>query len=304
MRTIHFIINPEAGSGRQIDSLLAGITDLFQHERYHLRIHRTEYPGHAAEIAEIAAAELPDCIIACGGDGTVNEVASAIIGTDITFGIIPVGSGNGFAATLNIPMDVRQALLTIREGIVRRVDYGMINGRCFFNNAGLSFDAEAIRIYEQKKMKGLFGYAKACVYALFSYRPSFAMVEAGGHQYDILPFLLVISNSSQMGYNKSLSPNADPADGNLDLLMVPELKWHKKLYLGYLIWAGKISKFNKADILRSADFKIEFPEKIFTMGQVDGESRYFKTNEFVVCTVVAGLPVFVPRIPELGKASR
>ncbi len=294
MALIHFIINPVAGGGNSLEKLVEAINTAFNRESYTAQLHFSKYQGHAKEIAELLVKKSPSCIVACGGDGTINEVASVIAGSDIKLGIVPIGSGNGLAANLRLPKDISIALQLIKQGNTKKIDAGLINGKYFFSNTGVSFDAEVIKIYEQQKAKGFAGYLKACFFATLSFKPVNAHITFGKHTVEGPQFLLLISNSNQLGYGKSLTPNALPDDGLLDIATVEKIGFWEKIRLGYLLLRGKTLNFEKIKIERITRAAIELPEKIFTTAQIDGEFIYFKTNKFTITVQPACLTVIVP----------
>ena len=135
---IHFILNPNAGtnSTQKKAMFLAKLQSIPS-----AKIWVTEYMNHATELTKLALSENPERIIVIGGDGTINEVASAMLFTAIPLGIIPLGSGNGLARHLGIPLDFDRALIKALKGKIITIDAGKWNERPFFCTAGIGFDA-------------------------------------------------------------------------------------------------------------------------------------------------------------------
>ena len=131
MHSILFIVNPISGSGHK-ESALKAIERYLDRDRFNSEICYTEYAGHGTEIAREAAARGIDIVVAVGGDGTVNEIAGSLVGTETALAIIPCGSGNGLARHLQIPMNPVSAVKFINTGTIARLDHGTINGRHFF----------------------------------------------------------------------------------------------------------------------------------------------------------------------------
>lgn len=127
---IHFVVNPVSGKGRS-DLSLEQIRLFFPKSQFRIEVDFTRYKGHAPILTKSILEQSPDVVVACGGDGTINEVASMLIGTDVLFGIVPTGSGNGLASNLEIPRNVNKVLETIRAGVVVRIDVGKVNDRYF-----------------------------------------------------------------------------------------------------------------------------------------------------------------------------
>ena len=141
MKKAVFIVNPVSGSSRKrnIGEEIVSRLDM-DGEAY--GIVYTERPKQASELARDAVKEGVPVVVAVGGDGTVNEVASAVTGSSSAMGIIPIGSGNGLARHLGIPQDVKKAVRKILEGKTIAIDYGLLNRKMFFCTCGCGFDAE------------------------------------------------------------------------------------------------------------------------------------------------------------------
>lgn len=134
-RHILVIINPISGTGKKerIPRLIDTVVD---HDRNDVSIIMTEYPGHAHELAKMAVENHFDIVVAVGGDGTVNEVGSALCGTSTATAIVPCGSGNGLARHLRISMNASRALQVLNDGVVGAFDYCTVNGKPFFCACG------------------------------------------------------------------------------------------------------------------------------------------------------------------------
>lgn len=290
MTYIHFIVNPISGKGTH--SLTeAYIKSFFPEDEFRIEVDTTQHKGHAVALAKKAVMLNADYVVACGGDGTINEVASCIVNTDTKLGIIPVGSGNGLASNLQIPRDFEAAMEIIRNGKTSMIDAGTINGHYFFSNTGLGIDAIVIRNYEDSGKRTLLSYIKASLKASVNFMPAITSVSYNNETIDVKPFLLFISNSNEMGYNMSLTPKASLNDGWLDLVIVPELSFFGKLILGYYVLRNKVEKFSRAKHVLVRDVHIEMPEKIFNDVQIDGEYHCFKTNTITVSVLENALKV-------------
>ena len=139
-KSIIFIVNPISGT-KSKDALPSLIKQFIDESIYDCEVIKTQYAGHAAEIASMCAKEHKDICVAVGGDGTVNEVARSLVHSETALGIIPCGSGNGLARHLCLPMDMKQALQVINVGKTDFFDYGVINAQPFFCTCGMGFDA-------------------------------------------------------------------------------------------------------------------------------------------------------------------
>ena len=157
-KRIIFVVNPISGThGKEF--ILKLIGQELDASKYDYSIRKTEYAGHASEIAAQAAAEGTDIVVAIGGDGTINEIGRALIHTDTAMGIIPCGSGNGLARHLHIPMEPRAAINVLNAGLVKTIDYGIIDKHPFFCTCGVGFDAfePEIRRFGQERAAHLSG---------------------------------------------------------------------------------------------------------------------------------------------------
>ena len=153
---IFFIINPLHSKG--IKKLKSLIKIKFTSHKYDVNILISEYKGHTLKLAKKALDNKADIVVACGGDGTINEVGQSLVKTSILLGIIPLGSGNGFARHFNIPRNINHALDIIFENFSTIIDVGKINNTFFFSNFGLGIEARFIHEYSKKEIRGLKGY--------------------------------------------------------------------------------------------------------------------------------------------------
>ncbi|MDN3673136.1 YegS/Rv2252/BmrU family lipid kinase [Flavobacterium branchiarum] len=287
---IHFIVNPISGSGKHnITSTF--LTNTFPSSEFKIEIDYTKHKKHAIELTKTAVANNPDYIVACGGDGTINEVASCLIGTSIKLGIIPVGSGNGLASNLNIPRKFEKAVEVIRKGTVSTIDVGKINDHYFFSNTGIGIDALIIKKYEQSGNRTLIAYVKASLASSLEFKTRDTLLSFNDKKINAKPFLLFISNSNEMGYNMSLTPKASLNDGWLDLIIVPKLSLIKKMAFGYHVLRNSVEKFKKAEHALIQNLDIEVPGVTQLDAQIDGESHVLNTNKINISIIKNGLTV-------------
>jgi len=183
----------------------------------------TERVGHGRDLARAALARGARLVIAWGGDGTINEVASAIVGSDVALGIVPAGSGNGLARELGIPRDPRAAIADALHAAPKPVDVGDIEGRYFVNTAGIGFDAHIASRFAAAPRRGFLGYANITARALTSYVPLHYRVSVdGAAPRQVRALLVTIANSAQFGNGAIVAPGARVDDGELDLVIFEE----------------------------------------------------------------------------------
>ena len=198
----------------------------------------TERAGHGRDLAIAHAAAGADTVVAWGGDGTVNEVAGAIADTASAFGIVPAGSGDGFATTLGIARDPRQALRTALTGGTTPIDVGDVNGRAFLNLAGIGFDARVARRFNLLTRRGGLPYLLIGLHEGLTYGGREYRVHLDDQRYDLRAFLIVFANGQQYGNDAIIAPGARFDDGLLDALIVdarpflPQLWRARRLFLG------------------------------------------------------------------------
>lgn len=273
MRRIHFIVNPIAGKGNNsIDHTI--LADFFSESIYQVKICYTHYKGEAVILAQESINQGVSIIVACGGDGTINEVASALVGTNCILGIIPMGSGNGLASNLNIPKDLRQALSLIRNQATTKIDVGSCNGTYFFSNTGFGFDAKVIRNYESFKSRNLRNYIKACAAAFLKTNKEDSLVVTidGTKKYKD-PFLIFASNSNELGYNFSLTPKASLQDGLLDVLIIPKMNKLRMLWFGVLMLLKKHLTLKEVVSYQAQKIDLTRNKGACFESQLDGEYR-------------------------------
>lgn len=214
------IINPKSGT-RSKDNIPALLSEAFDASDTDIFITYTKRPGHATDLARQAAEEGFERVIAVGGDGTVNEVARGLIGTDTALAIVPKGSGNGLARTLGLPMSSRAAIDIASHGVIERIDCCQANGYPFFCTCGMGFDAEVSAAFAEAPFRGLLSYAKTAVEHYISYKPSYYKVElADGSQISTEAFVVAAANASQYGNNAHIAPRANMQDGMVDIVIL------------------------------------------------------------------------------------
>ncbi|MGV0979677.1 diacylglycerol/lipid kinase family protein [Empedobacter falsenii] len=290
---IIFIINPIAGKGkgRMIET---EIQSYFNQKNVEFETFLTESIGHATEITNQVLTKNPDIIVACGGDGTINEVAQALVGSNVALGIIPIGSGNGLAANLHIPKTTEKAFETILNAKINKIDAGKINENYFFSNMGLGIDADVINNYAQTKTRNFLGYVTASTKAIFNFQPKKFSIELDNeHTLDDDFYFVFCSNSNEAGYGISFSPNAKLNDGKLDFLAVKKLNFIQQIQFSANVLGKRIEKMKQAKVLQvnSVKFNSKQPK---TIAQVDGEAVIFNQNSIEVSIIPNALNVIVP----------
>jgi YegS/Rv2252/BmrU family lipid kinase len=241
--SITFIVNPISGT-KSKDALPLLVKQLIDDSLYECEIIKTEYAGHAAELASQCVNDHIDICVAVGGDGTVNEVARSLAHSETALGIIPCGSGNGLARHLCLPMDMKQALQVINAGKTDYFDYGVINDQSFFCTCGMGFDAYVSLKFAESGKRGLATYVENVLKEGLTYKPDTYIItdESGNHQYNA--FLVACANASQYGNNAYIAPEASMQDGLLDVIIMEPFNIIEAAKVGFDLFA-KTLKSNK-----------------------------------------------------------
>ena len=217
---VAFIINPTSGT-LDHNSLKKRILSMpLLQEEGAWEVVYTEKPYHGITLSKEYAKKGFDTVVAVGGDGTVNEVGSGLHKTDTALGIIPKGSGNGLANHLLIPKDLDQAIEVIKKRNLLKMDVIDINGDLALNIAGIGFEAETARLFNQSKSRGLWTYAKCVISLLFSYRArSYELLIDNQNTTESI-YSMAFANGSQYGNNILVSKEAKIDNGVLDFVKV------------------------------------------------------------------------------------
>ncbi len=217
-----FVINPHSGVLSK-DDIPRLINKYVDHERFSVDIRITEYAGHANELATRAKDDGVDMVVAVGGDGTVNEVARAIVHSSTALGIIPCGSGNGLARHLLLPINVRKCINILNAYDVRRLDYGTIETHPFFCTCGVGFDALISKRFATSTRRGPIKYAENVLQEVLAYQHETYELEATGQKASYDAMLVTCANASQYGNNAYIAPQASMSDGMLDVTIIGPL---------------------------------------------------------------------------------
>ncbi|GGK24839.1 hypothetical protein GCM10007962_18860 [Yeosuana aromativorans] len=270
---IHFIVNPIAGTGDNKINIKF-LEGHFSKDRYTLSVKNSVYKKHAVKLTQESIKEGAKIIIACGGDGTINEVASCIIGTSVILGVIPLGSGNGLASNLKISKNIQKAISLIKKQDVKKIDIGSLNGNYFFSNTGVGFDALVIKNYEASNGRKLLSYIKGTLKSLrdIKYDREFDVC-LNNENLVLKPFMIFVSNSNVLGYNVSLTPKASLQDGLLDVLIVSRLNSFKVLLFCLLMIFKKHHLLKEVKSYQTKKITINQKDSSFYDMQIDGEHR-------------------------------
>jgi len=250
MEKLTVIINPVSGtaSKKHIPDLL---NQYIPSDSFDKQFFFTERRGHAFELASRAVKEKVNYVIAVGGDGTVNEVARALVESDTVLGIIPMGSGNGLARDLAIPMDSRKAIEVIAELNIKTIDYCKANNRIFFCTCGVGFDASVSERFAKGKRRGTFSYMKSVVTEYLQFKPDTYEIVFENEVLTRKAFLVTCANASQYGNNAYIAPQADMNDGMIDVAILSPFSPFDIGHLLVHIFTKQMAKNRKIQYYRS-----------------------------------------------------
>lgn len=273
---IKFIVNPNAGRGkgkRRLDELKE---TLMNYEKKQWEIVVTQKAGETSSLAKQAVAEGYGKIVAVGGDGTINEVLNGIVDSTAILGIIPAGTGNDLARSLNIPGDMKECVEKVFTGKPVSLDVGKVNGRFFLNAAGVGLDAQIVKDVNRgfRYVKGPVAYYLSLLKNLISFSPQRLKIHLDEETVDIRGFVAAVCNGKFYGGGMMMAPHASYEDGKLDVIVVKEMNKIVLLKVFPAIYKGE--HINRPEVLYYKSTKViietDTPMAIQTDGEIAGET--------------------------------
>src|SRR5882724_10455351 len=268
-----FIFNPQSGHNRRRPGLAGAIRDFISSRSLDAHLLTTDGPGHATELAREAVLTGYQRVVAVGGDGTMNEVAQALIGAPAALALVPCGSGNGLALHLGIPTTPHRALELLADpgSRVAAIDTGAANGHPFCNAMGLGFDAEISRRFNRLTRRGLPAYALTGHAAFRDHRPESCVIFAADRREKLDVFMIAVANSDQYGNRAYIAPGARVDDGALDLVAVGPITFLDAVPLVARLFLGNIDR--SAQVLRLRDRRFVIVRSGPGLIHTDGETH-------------------------------
>lgn len=254
-KRIVFVVNPISGTqGKK--AILKWIDERIDRALFDYSIVKTQYAGHAVEIAAAAAKDNVDIVVAIGGDGTINEIGRSLVHTNTALGIIPCGSGNGLARHLHIPMDAKAAIDLLNTGECTCVDYGKINGMPFFCTCGVGFDAFVSLKFADSGKRGLLTYLENTLHESLTYEPETYEIENEEGTIKYKAFLIACANASQYGNNAYIAPQASLTDGLMDVTILEPFTVLDVPSLSFQLFNKTIDQNSRIKTMRAKKIKI------------------------------------------------
>ncbi len=277
-RKILLIINRNAGQ-KEGAHVIEVVVPFLEANGFQVEYSYTNHSGHATEIALEASKIGFDTIVAVGGDGTVNEVAQALIGTKIPMGIIPLGSGNGLAGELGISTSINQSLQTLINGKDLELDVWKFNQQRFLCTSGIGFDAAIANKMDKASSRGFWKYAKLVLQECASFQTTDVELKIDGQSIKEAVFMVTFANASQFGNRAFIAPGACMTDGLIDIVVVKKFsKIWLPLFAGAL-FLKLIPKLPFVDCYRANQIKLELADtKVY---HFDGEPRELETPALI-----------------------
>ena len=267
---ILFVINPISG-GHNKEKIVEAIPIILDNSIFDISVTHTRYSEHAAEIAKKAVEENTDIVVAVGGDGTINEVASQLVNTNTALAIIPCGSGNGLARDLGISLHYIKALQLINSLKTKKIDVGICNKQYFFSLAGIGFDAKVAYVFNLGKKRKFSGYAWATLKDFFSSKNQYFEIELEHEKIINDFFFITVANCSQWGYNVKVAPDAKLDDGLFNVNLCKKPSVFSIIPFGIKVLSGKISH-SKYVAMKTSD-KITISSKQLFYYHLDGDAK-------------------------------
>ena len=271
-----FIINPISGIGKQknIPTLIENFLDK---KKYIYDITFTKYSGHAKLIAKEAIKEKYEILIAVGGDGTVNEISSELIHGKTALGIIPSGSGNGFAFHIGMKKDIKDSIIQLNTSKIKTIDSCVANNHPFINVSGIGFDAYIAELFSTSKKRGFLNYIKLIIKNL-QYQAKDYTIKYNNQKRNINAILISFANASQYGNNFRISPDSKIDDGLIEFVIIKDMaRWKVPMFL-LKIARGEIKKSPFVEIIQAKSMEIKSSEKII---HLDGEQKKIKKDVII-----------------------
>lgn len=257
---VAFVINPNAGVKKKINIIEFIKTHFSKQIAYDFIVWKNKDDFESVK-QQILSGNY-SIVVACGGDGTVNQVSSVVAHTTMALGIFPLGSGNGLARSNRIPLDLKQALQIIERGSKKQIDGATVNGFPFFCTAGIGFDAHIANEFAASTKRGFVTYFTTTIKEFFSYSPSLYKIIIDGKTIETKAFLITIANAGQWGNDVYIAPEAELNDGILNVSILKPFSNFAIPMIGVKLFSKKIHTSVSLQSEQGKYIDIEFTGKL------------------------------------------
>lgn len=264
---IWFIVNPISG-GRKKAELPELIAAHLNQDKFTYEIIYTEYKGHAIKLAQKAVDLGVDIVCAVGGDGSVHEVGTTLIGSNTQLAIIPLGSGNGLARHMKIPLKIKEALECINSGNNIAMDTLKVNNKPILGFGGYGFDALIAKKFAGSTKRGFISYVKLVLKEVFKYNPINVSIDANGQVRKLPVFLCTIANTSEFGNGFIVSPKSDATDGKFEVVILKPFSFWNIPAMLFRYFSGRTDHSGLTEVIKTDHATLVLPH---SYGQIDGE---------------------------------
>jgi diacylglycerol kinase (ATP) len=256
IQKIAFVINPNAGVKKKINTIDFIKSNFPKHIPYDFIVWKNKDDFESVK-QQILTGNY-SIVVACGGDGTVNQVSSVVAQTNMALGIFPLGSGNGLARSNNIPLKLKQALKLIEQGQIKKIDGALLNGNPFFCTAGIGFDALIANEFATSTKRGFITYFKTSVKEFFNYKPKHYKITIDTKIIETDAFLITVANAGQWGNDVYIAPEAELTDGILNVSILKPFSSLSIASIGIKLFTKKIHTSVKLQSEKGKQITIQF----------------------------------------------
>jgi len=237
---IRFILNPISGAGKK-GHVIKAVKAFMDNSDIDYEITYTKEPGHATELAAEAANKEYTAVVAIGGDGSVNETSRGLVKTSTALGIIPTGSGNGFARHVGIPLKTTKALKVICDSHTVKADTARLNGNLFISTAGVGFDAHISKAFAKFRKRGFLSYIRLVAREYRHFPPKSFSLKVDDNNMHCKAMIVAIANVAQYGNGAQIAPGANCYDGLLDVVILKKVPSHSLPLMLYRLFNARLN---------------------------------------------------------------
>ena len=290
-KKVTFIVNPVSGTGKQ-KTIEKTIEHCLDQTRFDYEILYTKWPNHATYLSRLAISRGAHIIVAVGGDGSVNEVAQEMIGTNCSLAIIPSGSGNGLARHFHISSNPAKAIQVINEMHEKWIDTVKINQKAYLSVAGIGFDANVSHAFSNRSVRGLLSYFFIVLSKLPLYKPQTYTLILDGKPIHKKAFLICFANGQQYGNNAFIAPHAKIDDGFLNVVIWKAFPPHAAPKLFHALFTKHIddSKYTESYLCQEVILK----KPLRTLFHIDGEPMEETADDVYIRILPSSLKIIIP----------